>query len=192
MMKYTAAVFFAFIFMMTSGCAPVLIGGAATGGYKLATDERSVKEIWKDTELANLVRSELINAPDINSAKIDIDSVDHVIILTGVVKTMEEATLSEKLAWNVSGVKGVKNQLQVGEKTIGEAIDDKITGSRVKTRLMAEPGIRSMNIDVDVHKGVVTLSGILSSAELKRKAVDLATATKGVKRLVDNIIIKGE
>ncbi len=190
MMKYMFCLFIGLVFLMTFGCAPVIIGGAATGGYKLATDERSVKEIWKDTELANKVRSELIESPDINSAKIDIDSVDHVIILTGVVKTMEEATLSEKIAWGVSGVKGVKNQLQVGEKTIGEAIDDKITGSRVKTRLMGEPGIRSMNIDVDVHKGVVTLSGILSSAELKQKAIDLAAATKGVKKLVDNLVVK--
>ena len=43
------------------------------------------------------------------------------------------------------------------------------------------------NIDVDVDRGTVTLTGTVKSAEAKTKAVSIAKATDGVKSVRDNL-----
>ena len=60
----------------------------------------------------------------------------------------------------------------------------------IKSKLIAEPEPRSLNIDVDVNKSVVTLTGIVGDAYQKKKATELARATDGVARVVDNIKVK--
>ena len=55
---------------------------------------------------------------------------------------------------------------------------------------MAEPEIRSLNIDVDVHKGIVTLTGIVGDRYQKKRAMEIARATEGTQRVVDNLKVK--
>lgn len=65
-------------------------------------------------------------------------------------------------------------------KTIGETIDDAAITARVKTALLNDAQVGGLRIDVDTTKGVVSLSGIVRSAEEERKAVELARRVNGV------------
>ena len=85
------------------------------------------------------------------------------------------------------GVTEVKNNLQVGSRSFGQAFDDKVIGSKVKAKLIKEPGIRSLNIDVDVNKGVVTLTGKVGYQHQKDRVMEIARTTSGVIEVVDNI-----
>lgn len=88
------------------------------------------------------------------------------------------------------GVKSVRNNLQIGDKTWGESFNDTWLGSKIKSKLVAEPEIRSLNIDVDVHKGIVTLTGVVGSNYQKKRAMAIARATEGTRRVVDNLRVK--
>ena len=61
---------------------------------------------------------------------------------------------------------------------------------KIKSKLIAEREIRSLNIDVDVHKGVVTLTGIVGDKYQKKRAIEVAKATEGTRRVVDNLKLK--
>ena len=63
-------------------------------------------------------------------------------------------------------------------------------GSKIKAKLIGEPGIRSLNIDVDVNKGVVTLTGIVKFKYQKERAIEIARSTSGTINVVDNIRVK--
>jgi osmotically-inducible protein OsmY len=47
-----------------------------------------------------------------------------------------------------------------------------------------------MNIDVDVHKGIVTLTGIVGDSYLKKRAIEIARMTDGIRGVVDNLKVK--
>jgi hyperosmotically inducible periplasmic protein len=71
--------------------------------------------------------------------------------------------------------------------TAGAAVGDAALTAKMKTKFLADTSISGLKIDVDTKNDVVTLSGTVPTAAEKRKAVDVARATDGVKSVVDNL-----
>ena len=71
--------------------------------------------------------------------------------------------------------------------TAGSAAGDAALTTKVKTKFLADTAISGLKIDVDTKNDVVTLSGSVPTAAEKRKAVEVAKATEGVKSVVDNL-----
>ena len=88
------------------------------------------------------------------------------------------------------GVKSVTNNLQIGERSYGNIWDDNLIGNKIKAKLIAEPEVRSLNIDVDVYLGVVTLTGVVSSNYQKERAIHLSRSTEGTVKVVDNLKVQ--
>ncbi len=175
---------------LINGCAPVIVGGAATGAYKASTDERTIGRMLDDSSITVKVNSELTNEPMVKARYIDVDTLDGVVTLTGMVESQEVMERAVAAAGRATGVVKVKNNLTIGTRSMGQMVDDGLLGSRIKARLIKEPGIRSLNIDVDVYNGIVTLSGIMSSAAEKEKVIDIARTTAGTIKVVENIQLK--
>jgi hyperosmotically inducible periplasmic protein len=70
------------------------------------------------------------------------------------------------------------------------AVDDAAITTKVKTALLAEPGLRSLKIDVDTTDAVVTLDGTVESSELKERAMQVAQTVGGVRSVVDHLVVK--
>lgn len=75
-----------------------------------------------------------------------------------------------------------------GSKT-AQAIDDAEVTTRVKAAIFAESGLKSLKIDVDTVQGVVTLSGSVDSQASSDKAKMLASGVKGVKEVVNQLVV---
>lgn len=172
------------------GCAPVLLAGGAAAGYKAATDERSIGQMWNDSTITTNVKSALVKDPNVNALSVDVDTLEGVVILTGVIETEDSAKRAVEIAQKMPGVRKVKNNLQVGQKTWGQALDDKVIGSKIKAKLINEPGIRSFNIDVDVNNGIVTLTGLVEYRHQKNRAIEIARTTSGTLKVIDNLKAK--
>lgn len=67
----------------------------------------------------------------------------------------------------------------------GVAIDDAAITTKVKAAILAEPGLRVLQVDVDTVNGVTTLKGKVDSQKNSEKAAEIAAAVSGVKN-VDN------
>ncbi len=74
-------------------------------------------------------------------------------------------------------------------KKTGRAIDDGWIKSKIYAQYMADWNtvLNDSDIDVDVSNNMVTLNGVVKSAEAKSKAVSIAKATDGVKGVKDNL-----
>ncbi|MFO1398971.1 MAG: BON domain-containing protein [Burkholderiales bacterium] len=70
------------------------------------------------------------------------------------------------------------------------AVDDTAITTKVKAAVMAEPGLKTLDIDVDTKNGVVTLAGTVESPELKQRAVTLAQEVEGVRSVSDQLVVK--
>lgn len=69
--------------------------------------------------------------------------------------------------------------------------DAKIT-SRINTEYYKDELIHTMRIDVDTHRGVVTLNGYADHQEEASRAIDLALNTPGVSMVISNLVIKNQ
>ncbi len=74
-------------------------------------------------------------------------------------------------------------------RTIGEVADDVTIHTLVKTRLMRDPDVRGLRIDVSVNQGVVELSGNIRSQVERRRALQIATEVPNVDQVVDRLLV---
>jgi len=72
------------------------------------------------------------------------------------------------------------------------AIDDATITTKVKTAVLAEPGLKTLQIDVDTKNGVVTLAGTVDTPALKERAQQVAQAVNGVKSVDNNLAVKAQ
>lgn len=71
----------------------------------------------------------------------------------------------------------------------GETIADAAITAKVKSALIADPGLKSTGIDVVTEKGVVSLFGTTVSGASRERATQLAAAVEGVKAVENNLAI---
>jgi len=71
-----------------------------------------------------------------------------------------------------------------------EVMDDTALTAKVKAAILAEPGLRSLQIGVETHDAIVTLSGSVDSPPLKERAKQVAQGVAGVRDVVDNLVTK--
>src|SRR3954466_11011696 len=72
----------------------------------------------------------------------------------------------------------------------GEYADDTAVTAKVKTAIFEQPGLKSAEINVETFKGVVQLSGFVSSQANADSAVKVAQAVGGVKSVKNDMRIK--
>lgn len=73
----------------------------------------------------------------------------------------------------------------------GEYFDDSAITAKVKAAILAEPGLKFNEINVETFKGVVQLSGFVSSASQTGTAVEVARKVSGVKAVRNDMRVKG-
>ena len=72
----------------------------------------------------------------------------------------------------------------------GEYVDDSVITTKVKAAIFNEPGLKSSEVKVQTFKGVVQLSGFVSSRADIKDAVRVAMAVDGVKSVSDQMQLK--
>ena len=72
----------------------------------------------------------------------------------------------------------------------GEYVDDSVITTKVKAAIFNEPSLKSAEINVETFKGVVQLSGFVSSQADINKAVEVARSVEGVKSVKNAMRVK--
>jgi len=72
----------------------------------------------------------------------------------------------------------------------GEYVDDSVITTKVKAAIFNEPGLKVSEVQVETFKGVVQLSGFVSSRADIKGAVRVASAVSGVKSVTNDMQLK--
>jgi osmotically-inducible protein OsmY len=72
----------------------------------------------------------------------------------------------------------------------GQYVDDSVITTKVKSAILGEPGLKVSEINVETFKGVVQLSGFVSSRSDIDSAVRVASAVNGVKTVKNDMSVK--
>jgi hyperosmotically inducible periplasmic protein len=94
-------------------------------------------------------------------------------------------SVTGKLQEPSSTGQSASDQSSAGSKLAGA--DDTMITTKVKAALLAEPGLKSQQIDVATKDATVTLAGSVDSDIVRDRAKQIALSTEGVKNVVDNM-----
>jgi len=150
-----------------------------------------------DAGITGLIKTKLAADDRVRASEINVDTTNGVVTLTGNVDSPEARDQAIKLAKETSGVRDVKDMISVRSgsasgnapepnRTVGEHIDDAGITMRVKARLLDDPTVKGLKIDVDTRDGVVFLTGSVPSDAERKQAIELARTTEGVKAVQAN------
>ena len=70
---------------------------------------------------------------------------------------------------------------------MGERVDDAGITLRVKARLLDDPLVKGLQIDVDTRDTVVFLTGTVASEAERKQAIEIARTTEGVTNVESNL-----
>jgi hyperosmotically inducible protein len=93
----------------------LLAGLLFVGGCTAMTGETAGQYV-DDSTITASVKSKLAADKIGSLTRIDVDTTNRVVSLTGIVESPDQRTRAAQLASQVSGVKSVKNNLQVQSK----------------------------------------------------------------------------
>lgn len=72
----------------------------------------------------------------------------------------------------------------------GEYFDDTVITTKVKAAILNEPTLKAAEINVETFKGVVQLSGFVSSSASINKAIEVTRSVAGVKSVKNSMQLK--
>jgi len=77
-----------------------------------------------------------------------------------------------------------------GKEGTGEYVDDAVITTKVKAAIFNDDSLKSSEINVETYKGIVQLSGFVSSATSAARATEVARGVKGVKSVRNDLRMK--
>ena len=192
MIKLTLLFVSLILLMINIGCSPVGVlasGGSAT--MVVAEGDRSLGTVVDDATIklnlsAKFLKSENRLFLDVNS-----NVTEGRVLLTGLVDTQEIRIEAVRKVWEISGVKEVINEIEVGDKTtLKEYMNDLWINTQVKSLAARTIGLRSFSYNFETIKGKVYIAGITSRPEQLQAIVESTKTIKGVKEIVNYVVIK--
>lgn len=150
-----------------------------------------------DAGITTAVKAKLAADNDVKAYQIDVDTNNKVVTLTGTVDTAVAKSRAVELARNTDGVASVMDRLMISVASIPAtepdaqrvAFTDPIITATLKSRLLADPVVSGLKIDVDTHDGTVTLTGQVRSHAEREQVLRMARETEGVKSVEDKLSI---
>jgi hyperosmotically inducible protein len=145
-----------------------------------------------DTVVTAKVKSALLSDPDVKSFDFKVETRKGTVLLSGFVDSQAQIDRAMATTAGVPGVVSIENSLalKVGSATPGNAVDDGIITTKVKSALLADPSVKSFDIAVVTRKGEVQLSGFVDNQAQIDQAVAIANKVEGVASIGNQMTIK--
>jgi hyperosmotically inducible protein len=156
-----------------------------------------------DAGITTAVKSKLASDDAVKAYAIDVDTKDKVVTLRGNVETPIVKERAVEIARATGGVRevvdllalapptaptsGVADDMKDAARETGTVLSDAAITTAVKTKMLADSNVGGLKIDVDTSEGIVTIAGNVTSAAEKRRAVEIARDTDGVKSVKDQL-----
>ncbi|MBN9412589.1 MAG: BON domain-containing protein [Candidatus Paracaedimonas acanthamoebae] len=178
---------------MLSGCAPVAFMGGATSVTTSASEERGVKGVFSDAKIkAHLQSKWMDKRPELVMATNVVVRQGRVLI-TGELETTEQQIDAVRYAWQVPGVKEVVDETTVGKtSSFQQYARDTWISTQLKTKILKDDDIRSLNYNLHTENGTVYLMGIAQNQQELDKVTNYARHIGGVRKVTSYVTIKSQ
>ena len=167
---------------LLSGCAPLVVGGAAVGAL-VAVDRRTSGTQLEDESIELKVAS-AINKELGERVHLNVTSFNRRVLLTGEVRNDADRGRATLLAQSQENVKDVVNDLAIGAaSSLSQRTKDTVITGQVKAAFVDAKDLQASAVKVVTERGNVYLLGRVTAREAQR-ATDIARGVSGVAKVV--------
>ena len=189
-MKNKLIIIISLSFLIITGCVGVSSTGVFGTGVSIALDPRSIGTQIDDS----IMQKNLVARLSLKDKKyflaLKVKTLDGRIFLTGKVDDPEEKLHITKLAWETDGVRSVKNDIKIKEDfNFKQSAKDLLITSQLRTALILNKNIKSMNYNIDTYKKKIFIYGIALTSDEKRKVIDEAKQILDVEKVIASILL---
>ena len=178
------------IFVFISGCVGYSSTGVLGTGVSIATDPRTIGTQIDDSIMQKNLRAKLILVDRGYLLKVKTKVLDGRIFITGKVDTIEEKLKITKLGWEIKGARSVKNDLKIKEKfNFTQTAKDVLITSQLRTALITNKKIKSVNYNIDTYKKIIYVYGISQNEEERAEVINEAKKVLDVEDVITSIFL---
>lgn len=171
--------------------AAIALAASALGACS-AFQKKTFGESLDETSAATQIRTRLLASGGPNHfGEVDVEVEGRFVLLSGRVPSEADKQEAERIAWSVSLIDEVANELVIEPRNLGRDVNDLWIGQQVRARLLGDREVKSLNYNVQVYDGVVYLLGLAGSDEEVRSAAEQASVVKGVQKVVSYVKVRG-
>jgi osmotically-inducible protein OsmY len=178
-----------FISLVLSGCIGVSSKGIFGTGVSVAFDPRSVGTQIDDSIMQKNLSTRILLMDKKYLLSVKSKVLDGRIFLTGKVENPEEKLKITKLAWEIKGVRSVRNDIKIKEEfNFKQSAKDLLITSQLRAALIFNKNIKATNYQIDTYKKRIYIYGIAITSDEKDEVIKEAKEVLDVKDVVASII----
>ena len=173
-------------------CTPANILGTGAGSARvIAEGDRSMGTVIDDATIKVNIAAKFISSEDNLFVDVSTTVLNGRVLMTGLVDNQEIRIDAVRRVWEVEGVQEVINEIQIGNRaSLKEYANDVWINTQAKGLAAKAVGLRVVAYNFETIQGKVYIAGITSRPEQLEDLINAVKTIKGVKEIVNYVIIK--
>jgi osmotically-inducible protein OsmY len=173
-----------------SSCIGVSSTGIFGTGVSVALDPRTVGTQIDDTIMQKNLTAKILLRNKKHFLAVKSKVIDGRIFLTGKVESPEEKLQLTKSAWEIKGVRSVRNDIKIKEEfNFQRSAKDILITSQLRTALIFNKNIKASNYQIDTYKKKIYVYGIALTSEERDLVISEAKEILDVKDVIASILL---
>ncbi len=178
------------LIFLTNSCVGTSSQGVFGTGVSVAFDPRSVGTQIDDNIMEKNLIARLLVKDKKYLLSINTKVLDGRIFITGKVDNPEEKLQITKTAWEIKGVRSVKNDIIIkNEFNFQQSAKDLLITSQLRTALIFNKNIKSTNYNIDTYKKKIYIYGIAQTKDELKEVIKEAKEILDVKNVIASILL---
>ncbi len=175
---------------LIQGCVGVGSKGVFGTGVSIAFDPRSVGTQIDDSIMEKSLSAKIILLDKSYFLSIKSKVLDGRIFLTGKVNNPEDKLKLTKLAWEIDGVRSVRNDTKIKESfNFKQSAKDLLITSQLRTSMILNKNIKASNYQIDTYKKKIYIYGIAMTLEEKNLVIKESEEILDVENVIASIML---
>lgn len=173
-------------------CTPAnILGTGAGSAMVIAEGDRSMGTVIDDATIKVNIAAKFISSEDNLFVDVSTTVLNGRVLMTGLVDNQEVRIDAVRRVWEVEGVQEVINEIQIGNRaSLKEYANDVWINTQAKGLAAKAVGLRVVGYNFETIQGKVYIAGITSRPEQLEDLINAVKTIKGVKEIVNYVIIK--
>ena len=189
-MKFINILLIFFLIVLLNSCVGSSTVGVFGSGVSVALDPRTLGTQIDDSIMQKNLTARLVLLDKKYILQTSVKVLDGRIFLKGKVNEPEEKLKITKMAWETKGARSVQNNIRIkGKFSFKNTAKDFLVTSQLRTAMIINKKIKSVNFNIDTINQRVYIFGIASDEEERREIINEAKEILYVEDVVTSILL---
>ncbi len=187
-------VLLALVLLGLPGCTRVglAVSAAATAG-SAASSERGLVTTIDDDRIWIAINAGWLDRDATMFEAVKLQVHEGRALLSGQVDDPQMRVEAVRIAWQVDGVKEVIDEIEVsGEGDFGDFVQDRWIVAELRSKIVFDKAVRSINYSIEAVGGTVYLMGIAQTQAEIQRVIDHARDLPYVRAVVSHVQLKDD